>query len=132
MRVMVDTNILVSAILLDSKRINEFFELLFAKHSLVISNYIIDELFETARKKFPDRVSVIDGLLARMPYELVYTPREIEPNLFEVRDPDDYPILYTAVREGVEVLVTGDNDLLAVEIEAPEIMRPWDFIKQYA
>jgi putative PIN family toxin of toxin-antitoxin system len=131
MRVMVDTNILVSAILLDSKRMDELFKNIFSKHSLVISSYVISELFIVAKEKFPDRTSVIDGMLDKMPYELVYTPKEIEAGLFEVRDPDDYPVLYSALKDNVDVLITGDKDLLAVEIGRPDILTPQKFIERY-
>jgi predicted nucleic acid-binding protein len=66
-----------------------------------------------------------------MQYQLVNTPDEIEHGLFDVRDPDDYPVLYTAVKEKVNVLVTGDKDLLVVEIEKPEILTPAKFLELY-
>ncbi|MDR0850981.1 MAG: putative toxin-antitoxin system toxin component, PIN family, partial [Clostridiales Family XIII bacterium] len=124
---MVDTNILVSAILLDSKKLWDMFECIFAKHTLVIASYTADELLDVAERKFPERISVIDRVLEQMPYELVYTSHEIEPGLFEIRDPDDYPVLYTAIKEDVDILISNDRDLLSVEIEAPEIISAHDF-----
>jgi predicted nucleic acid-binding protein len=57
-----------------------------------------------------------------MPDELVYTPKEVSPNIFDIRDPDDYLLLYTAIVENVDVLVTNDNDLLVVNADTPEII----------
>jgi putative PIN family toxin of toxin-antitoxin system len=129
---MVDANILVSAIFFESKRLDEVFQIIFREHTLVISSYTVEELFDTARRKFPNRISVIDDVLARMPYELVYTPRDIKPGLFEIRDPDDYPVLYTAIIEDVDVLVTGDKDFADVVVEKPEILTPAKFIEKYS
>lgn len=132
MRIMVDANVLVSAIILDSKRMDELFECIFAKHTLVIASYTVTELIEVAEEKFPDRLDVVEKSLERMPYELARTPDEIEPDLYDVRDPDDYPVLYTAVKAEVDVLVTGDKDLLAVKIKSPEILMPSEFLERYA
>jgi predicted nucleic acid-binding protein len=66
-----------------------------------------------------------------MPYELSYTPKEIPPDLFEIRDPDDYPLLYTAIIEDVDVLVSNDNDLLAVDIDKPEILTAAEYLGKY-
>jgi predicted nucleic acid-binding protein len=38
-------------------------------------------------------------------------------DLFEIRDMMDYPVLYTAIIEDVDVLVTGDKDFADVEVE---------------
>lgn len=129
MRIMVDANILVSAILLDSKRMEELFEAIFERHTLVVASYTIEELFEVAERKFPDRENIIDNALERLPYEMVYTPKEMEKNIFDVRDPDDYPVLYTAIKENVDIFITGDRDLLDVNIQNPEIVSPAQFLE---
>ena len=131
MRIMPDTNILVSAILLDSKAMNELFKTIFKQHTLVLSGYTIKELFEVAEEKFPDKTGVINRLLNRMPYEYINTPDEITPGLFDIRDPDDYPILYTAIKANIDILITRDKDLLSVKIERPEIIKPHQFLERF-
>lgn len=42
-----------------------------------------------------------------MSFEYVYTPDEIEKELFEIRDVKDYPVLYTAIIENIDILITG-------------------------
>jgi hypothetical protein len=44
---------------------------------------------------------------------------------------DDYPALYSAIVEDVDLFVTGDNDFHDVEIEKPEIITPPDFLERY-
>lgn len=63
-------------------------------------------------------------------FEYVYTPDDIEEGLFEIRDLMDYPILYTAIIEDVDILITGDKDFFEIEIEKPEIMTPSEFIEK--
>lgn len=43
----------------------------------------------------------------------------------------DYPVLYTAIIEDVDILVTGDKDFSNVQIEKPEILTPGEFAEKY-
>ncbi len=97
------------------------------KHQLVLSSYIVEELKDVARRKFSSKTRVVDILLAKMNYEYVYTPDILDETLFEIRDVKDYPVLYTAILEDVDILVTGDNDFSDVSVEKPEIMTPAGF-----
>lgn len=51
-------------------------------------------------------------------------------NLFDIRDLNDYPVLYAAIIENIDVFITVDKDFLDVEIEMPEIMMPGEFIER--
>ena len=66
-----------------------------------------------------------------MSYEMVFTPRQMDRGLFEIRDEKDYPVLYTAMTNGVDVLVTGDRDFAAVDVDVPQIMTPGQFAEAY-
>lgn len=131
MRVMLDTNVLLSVLLFPSERMERMMQCIFEQHRLVLSSFVIDELTCVVNRKFPARAKAVDTLLAGMSYELVYTPRELDEGLFEIRDPKDYPVLYTAIAEGVDILITGDKDFAAVEIDHPDIMTPAEFIAEY-
>ena len=74
---------------------------------------------------------MVDHLVASMSFELAYTPQEIEQGLFEIRDMKDYPVLYTAIREDVDVLITDDKDFSDVDVERPEILTLAQFIDHY-
>ena len=100
-------------------------------HDLVLSSYVIDELKAVINKKFPTKAVVIDKLLTRMSYELVYTPESIPKSIFEIRDKKDYPVLYTAIIEDIDILITGDKDFADVSILSPEICTPVVFIERY-
>ncbi len=132
MRVMLDTNVLISAIVLKSKLMNEMLESIINNYKLVLSSYVIDELKQVIARKFKGKSDNLDEFLTALPYEFVYTPDVIDKELFEIRDEMDYPILYTAIIEGVDILITGDKDFAEVEVEKPEILSPAEFIANYS
>lgn len=44
-----------------------------------------------------------------------------------IRDPADYPVLYSAIVEDVDVLISGDKDFFEVEVEKPEIVTSSEY-----
>lgn len=131
MRIMIDTNVLISALLFPSEKMNELFKIITYNHTMVIPSYVIDELYKVIERKFPTKIQVIEDLLSGMSYELVYTPKTIKKRLIEIRDKSDYPVIHTAIVEGVDILITGDKDFQNLEIEKPEILTPNEFLEKY-
>lgn len=131
MRVMLDTNVLISLLLFPNPRMNAMIELIFTEHELVLSSFVVSELKDVVQRKFPTKVKAVDRLLLKMSYDLVYTPEEMDETMFRIRDAKDYPVLYTAIIEDVDVLITGDKDFTDIEIEKPAIMTPADFMAKY-
>ena len=130
MRVMLDTNILISAIVFRSKVMNEIIEKLSAKYSLVLCSYVINELHDVINEKFPSKAEAVELFLVNLPFEYFYTPESIpEHNLFEIRDADDDAVLYSAIAANVDILITGDKDFSDIEIEQPKILTPSEFLK---
>lgn len=132
MRVILDTNVLVSAIVFKSKTINNTLECILCDHKLVLPSCVVDELKQVITRKFADRLKDLDEFLIALPYEYVYTPDVMKKDLFVIRDSLDYPVLYTAIIEDVDILVTGDKDFFEVEVEKPEILSPADFLAKYS
>ncbi|MCG9969924.1 putative toxin-antitoxin system toxin component, PIN family [Pelotomaculum terephthalicicum JT] len=131
MRVMIDTNILISALLFPGQQMNTLIYKITTEHQLILSSYVVDELLNVVRRKFKDKLETVDLLLSRLPYELVYTPQHPKPVLFEIRDEKDYPVLYSAIMEDVDVFVTGDRDFDGLDLEKPEIISPAGFLEKY-
>lgn len=125
---MLDTNILLSAMLFPGERMDALMHKASVENHLVISSYVLDEFFDVIRRKFPSQERTADRFFQRVPYELVYTPKEPELGLFVIRDPDDYAVLYSALVEDVDIFVTGDKDFEGVVLEKPEIMTPANFL----
>ncbi len=122
---------LISLLLFPNPRMNAMIELIFTEHELVLSSFVVSELKDVVQRKFPTKVKAVDRLLLKMSYDLVYTPEEMDETMFRIRDAKDYPVLYTAIIEDVDVLITGDKDFTDIEIEKPAIMTPADFMAKY-
>lgn len=131
MRVMLDTNILVSAFVFKSRKIYAVIDYIISHHQLVLPSYVVDELKDVVNRKFPKMANALDEFLTTLSFTLAYSPAAIPPGLFEIRDPADAPILYTAIIEDVDVLVTGDKDFDDVDVEKPEIVTVSVFEQRY-
>jgi len=131
MRIMLDTNVLVSLLLFPGPRMNDMMAHIFTEHELVLSSFVVDELKEVVRRKFPAKEKAVDQLLLHMSYNLVYTPEEMDKTLFRIRDAKDYPVLYIAILENIDILITGDKDFAEVEIAKPDLMTPADLMAKY-
>ncbi len=101
------------------------------EHQLVLSSYIIEELKDVVKRKFPNKVEILDTLLVKLDFKYVYTPHIMYETLFEIRDVKDYPVLYTAMLEDVDILVTGDSDFNGVDVKKPEILTPTEFVERF-
>ena len=131
MKVMLDTNILVSAFVFKSKKMNELIYKLSKEHEIIICSYTIEELKELINTKFKVNTVELDEFLKNFPFNLVYSPDSVENILFDIRDKDDYIILHTAILEDVDIFITWDKDFDDVKIDKPEIMTATEFLEIY-
>lgn len=132
MRIMVDTNILISVLVFRSEHLTKVIEKAAEQFTLVLCSYVIDEIYTVIERKFPNHKSTMDRFLSKLSFELVYSPKEIEgEKLFDIRDENDYIILHTAIIEEVDILITGDKDFATVDIDRPEILTPTEFLSKY-
>jgi len=101
-------------------------------HTIVLSTYVIDELKRVTAEKFPGKSDVLKNFLHELPFELVYTPDDIDASKFpDIRDIKDLPVLVTAINEDVDVLLSGDTDFAPVDLKHPEILTPRAFVEKY-
>lgn len=131
MRVMIDTNVLISALLFPSQQMNTLIYKITTEHQLVLSSYVVEELLNVVRRKFKSKLGAVDLLLSQLTFELVYTPAQPKTGLFEIRDEKDYPVLYSAIVEDVDVFITGDRDFDGLGLEKPEIVTVAVFLANY-
>jgi putative PIN family toxin of toxin-antitoxin system len=132
MRVFVDTNIIVSAILFPKSKVAEAFSIILKEHCLVICQYTIEELEEVFRNKFPEKIGSIKKFMNELTYDIVDIPQKIDYSKYpKIRDQNDLPILISAILSNSDILLTGDKDFEDIEIKKPVIMKPRDFIIKY-
>jgi len=132
MRIMIDTNVLFSAFIISSPHLMQMIEVIAERHTIVLPSYVIDELKQVTKKKFPDKYSSLESFLRELPFELVYTPDKIEKEKYpHIRDKKDLPVLVTAIIEDVDILISGDADFKSVETKCPEFLTPREFVEKY-
>ena len=132
MKVMLDTNILISAFVFKSKKMNELIYKLSKEHEIIICSYTVQELKELIDTKFKVSQKDLDEFLKIFPFNLVYSPTSVDNKLFNIRDKDDYIILHTAIIEDVDIFITGDKDFDDIDIDKPEIMNATEFLEKYS
>ena len=132
MRIMLDTNVLLSAVIFRSTSMWKMMTKIMTDHRLVLSSYVIDECYEVVQRKKPALISALDRLFESIPFEMVHTPQNLpEHGWFVIRDKDDEKVLYSAIAADVDVLITGDKDFCDIEIEKPEILTSSQFVERY-
>ena len=131
MRIMVDTNVFISMIFFPNERMNTLKEKLCRQHRMVVCSYVVDEIMEVTRRKFPGKLRAMDAFFTELPFELVYAPSYYpRAELPELRDEKDEPILASAVMADVDILLTGDKDFSELQMERPEILTPNEFLER--
>ena len=125
MRVMIDTNILFSAILFPSSTPAQALRKLCQEDTLVICDYVIDELFDAIGRKRPDLFADTEVLLAELQYEAVIAPRAPQKL---ISDPKDAPILNSAIIADVDVIISGDKHFISLDMERPKILTASEYI----
>jgi hypothetical protein len=132
MRVLLDTNILISY-LLNSQRQSAINRIVEAAFLGEIVPLFPEEVFRELREKIPQKPYLAQRISPQQTEELVAILTQISESIPRItmeipavtRDPkDDYLIAYALVGEA-DYLVTGDPDLLLLEkVEAVRIVTP--------
>ena len=123
MLVLLDTNVLISAILFGGVPRALLRIAIQGRVRLITSPRLLDELEELLREKF----DFSHAAAAETRYEFEFLAEVVEPTEIPnvCRDPDDDEVLAAAVAGGAAAIVTGDRDLLdlggylGIEIVAP-------------
>lgn len=128
MRIMIDTNVVISALLKRGSVPDIVFYDVCQNHQLVLCNQIISEIYEVAKRRFPQKIEALNDLLANLQYELVPEPKI---NEIQINDEKDQPILNAAITSKVNVLITGDRHFLQLDLETLQIITPSEYNDLY-
>ena len=130
MRVIVDTNILISAVVLKSPPIRGLIDKILSKHKLIITDSIINETQTVILRKWPNKLDALYEFLSSVGYE--HGEIDADNLYFEIRDPKDQHILFSAHALQADVLITGDKDFFDLKAKYDfEILSPADFLRKY-
>ena len=132
MRVLIDTNILISAALSSQGTPFQAFmkAVTYPNHGLICEQNI-DEMRRIFNRKFPKKIAALEKFLslALMTLEMIPTPLEEYDSEVQIRDVNDRPILRAAIYAKADILLTGDKDFLESGVKNPRIMTAIDFIQ---
>lgn len=131
MKIMIDTNIFISAALFPNGLANAaFIKALTPPYEPVVCDYIVDELHRKFKEKFSEKQEELEAFLQTALLLIRVIPTPSKPVLEEnkIRDIKDRPILRAALNEGVEYFLTGDKDFLESSISFPIIISVRDFL----
>jgi putative PIN family toxin of toxin-antitoxin system len=138
MRLVLDTNVLVSGLLYPGGPPSRLVKAWRAgAFDLVISDFVIDELtriwahLASRLNASPnDLADFIDTIGVRAELLRIDAAMLAQASTAGLRDPDDLPVLALLIGSGADYLVTADKDLLALAGAYP-ILAPADFVDRF-
>lgn len=134
MKIMIDTNIFISAALFPNGKVAKALrKALLPPYEPVVCDYVIDELHRKFREKFPDKVIELEAFLFSIlqDVDVVFTPDEESFEEQKIRDIKDRPILRSALKEGADLFLTGDKDFLESSVKDPRIISVTEFLDNF-
>ena len=131
MRVVLDTSVLFAAFRLESGFCTDLFRQCVLRYDLATSEYILEELGRhlIGKAKIPpmQAANVIESLRS---FAVVVVPMPLQTDV--CRDPEDVPVLGTAIAASADVLETVDKDLLVLNpFRNVAILSPREFHTRY-
>lgn len=132
MRILIDTNVLISAALNPGGIPFQAYEKAssYPNHGMICEQNV-DEMKRIFNKKFPNRLAALDKFLsiALITLELIPIPINETVSELQIRDVKDRPILRSAIDAKANIVLTGDKDFLESGIKNPAIMTPAEFLQ---
>jgi len=123
-RVLVDTNVLVSAVVFPAGVAAQAFHYVAAEQHLALTRQVIDESRDVVSRKWPHLLGALDQFLTSLEYDLL----PVGASGMVIRDATDQPILDAAISAGVDVILTGDKDFHDLAIDHPAVMAPRSYL----
>jgi putative PIN family toxin of toxin-antitoxin system len=134
MRVVVDTNILISFAIRPSKDFEKLFDYLADNGVTLISEDTVAELFTVlSREKFRKYIPQDSALDYIDWYIGISESVTVTKQVFACRDPKDNKFLSLAITGKADCIIAGDKDLLdMIAYEDIPIYRATDFLKIFS
>ena len=128
MKIMLDSNVLISIALFKTSNMSGMLEQILSEHEIVLCDYILTETIRVTNKKFPKKINIMIDFIKNLYYE-VFNLIDFDPKNYPyIKDIKDLPILANAIEAGVDIIITGDTDFDEVKIPKPTILKPRQYI----
>ena len=129
MKILIDSNILFSAVLFENSKVAEAVFYANKNYDIFLTDQNISELHEVVSRKLPKRTEAVNDFLASLSYKVI--PAIQKSPSPKIRDPKDQPILNAAILNNIDIILTGDKDFLALNLTHPKCMTIAEFRKSY-
>jgi uncharacterized protein len=131
-RFVLDTNVIVSAVLLPRSVPRQAFDLAFIRGIVLVSDSMLAELDDVLhRSRFERYVSEAERLQFLAKFIRDATVVEVAEVITDCRDSKDNKFLELAVRGGATGIISGDADLLTLHpFRDIPVMTPQAFVSQ--
>lgn len=128
MKILIDTNVLISTALFPNSVTSKAYFKAINNNEVILCDYEIAEMKTVFQRKFPDKLDALYKFIVTMmdSIEVVRTPKT--KSKYKIRDTKDEPILRTALYYKVDIILTGDKDFFAIEMDKPKVVSPSAFI----
>ena len=121
MRILIDTNVLISAFVFGGNA-GRLLSLLFeTNYELLVSDYVDAEFKAKTEEKWPTKAEKIYALYKTLPFTFCESATILQGRL---RDEKDIPVLSDALYNNVDVILSGDKDFLEADLEHPLVFSP--------
>jgi len=130
MRVLIDTNVLISATLGQGAPLKAYIKASTFPNRGIVCEQNIDEMRRVFNRKFPQKIQAMERFLsiALQTLDVVRVPETEIAQEARVRDVYDRPILRAALAAKADILLTGDKDFLEADIEDINVLPPAAFL----
>ena len=136
MRCIIDTNILFSAALFPGKKAHQAFrKAILDPIEAFVCDYCVDELRRVFSLKYPDKLVVLERFIEYSLVDIKILETTDTSNCPEVakiiRDPKDVPIMSAAIKNDIDIIITGDKDFVVLGLEKPKTVSPTEVLENY-
>ena len=125
MKLLVDTNILISAVLFPRSKPAKALVYTAENHEMVLCDQNLAEFREVLNRKAPQVLPDAEVLLTELSYDLIPAAPHAQKL---IRDVKDQPILNAAILYDIDIILTGDKDFLSLDMERPKCMTVAQFL----
>lgn len=126
MKILVDTNILISAVLFPRSKPAKALVYTTENHEMILCDQNLTELRNVLERKAPQALPDAEVLLTELSYELIPAATHAQKL---IRDAKDQPILNAAILHDVDIILTGDKDFLSLDMDHPKCVTVTQFLQ---
>ena len=131
-KILIDTNILISAIVFDNKELELIIRSTSEGDKIYISEHILEEATRVFMKKFPEYVEIFEKFIDLSEMKIIdkkiYEKKIIK--FCDLMDKYDAHIIACAEAMNCICIITGDKDLLEYKHKSIKIVRTTDYLSQ--